>query len=68
MKLLKFETIQPKGIFVIPETNFVSYRHSDESKNKRDSGTLVYKCGTKTSQVEVRAIKPTICFDTSIKE
>ena len=64
MKLLKFETIQPRGVFIIPENNFVSYRHSEESKTKRDSGTLVYKTGAKTSQVEVRAVPPTICFDT----
>ena len=67
MKLLQFETIQPKGVFVIPENNFVSYKHSIESVDKRNSGVLTYKYGTKISQVEIVAAPPKICFDTNEK-
>ena len=55
MKLLRFETIQPKGCFIIPENTFVSYKQSDKSKEERNSGTLTYKVGAKTLSIEIKA-------------
>lgn len=67
MKLLKFETIQPAGFFIIPETNFVCYKSTEKMSVERNSGTLTYKNGAKTCSIEVKNTKPKICLDTNAK-
>ena len=67
MKLLQFETIQPKGLFIIPETNFVCYKSTVKMVEERGSGTLTYKSGAKTLSVEVKHSKPKVYLDTNAK-
>ena len=61
MKFLKFETVQPKGVFVIPEGRFICYKATEKTRAERDSGTLTYSSGGKTFSVEVKDVPPVIC-------